>query len=514
MHELNLDNEIKIIIEKFKNKDFNFVINKTTFLLKKNPNNDFLWNIKGLSFRSISKPINALDCFKIAIKINAKNIDAKNNLGTLYQMANKLEEAENCFKECIKLNPNFVSSLINLGNLKIITNNFNEAILLYNRILKINENIEIIYLHLGQAYQNTKQFGKAEIIFKKALKKFPLLTKIDKLLSMQINYSTNEEHLNLMLDKINKNELNIDQKIDLSFSIAKAFEDKKNYSQSFNYYAKGNSLKRSKLNFNIKDQIKLFESIKSYFLNFQYTEKFHDSKKRVIFVFGLPRSGTTLVENIISSHNQVSGVGEINFLTKFFRLNFYKENKINLGNANKFLNLNLQKEYFSYLKSFNLKNDIITDKSLNIYFNLGFIKHFFPGCKFIHCHRNAKDNCLSIYKNLFNDNMGWKYDEKEIVNYYNLYQDIMNFWNEKISDNILHVKYENLIKYKDTNIKKIINYCELKWDENCLHHQNNDMPIKTLSFNQANRPIYSSSVNSSKNFENYLGKMFTDLDKS
>ena len=182
----------------------------------------------------------------------------------------------------------------------------------------MNENIEIVYLHLGQAYQNIKQFEKAEIIFKKALKKFPLLTKADKLLSMQTNYLVDDEHLNLMLKKINKNELNINHKIDLLFSIAKAYEDKKNYSQSFNYYSKGNTLKRSTLNFNIKDQIKLFESIKSYFSNFQFTKKSYASKKRVIFIFGLPRSGTTLVENIISSHNQVSSVGEINFLNKFF----------------------------------------------------------------------------------------------------------------------------------------------------------------------------------------------------
>ena len=511
MCKQNLDNEIKNIIENFKNKNFSFVIDKTTSLLKNNPNNDFLWNIQGLSFRSVGNLINGQDCFKKAIKINPKNIDAKNNLGSIYQMASKLEDAEKCFEECINLNPNFVSSLINLGNLKIKTNNFKEAILIYNKVLKINDNIEIVYLHLGQAYQNTKQFEKAEIIFKKALKKFPLLTKADKLLSMQTNYLVDEKHLNLMLKKINKNELNINHKIDLLFSIAKAYEDKKNYSQSFNYYSKGNILKRSTLNFNIKDQIKLFESTKSYFSNFQFTKKSSTPKKRVIFIFGLPRSGTTLVENIISSHNQVSSVGEINFLNKFFRLNFYKKNQINLENVNDFLNLNLQKEYFNYLKSFNLTNNIITDKSLNIYFNLGFIKHFFPECKFIHCYRNAKDNCLSIYKNLFNDDVGWKYNEKDIVDYYYLYNDIMNFWDKKFKKDILNIKYENLINDKNILIKNIIKYCDLDWDENCLHHQKNNAPIKTLSFNQANKPIYSSSINSSKKFENYLKNMFDKL---
>ena len=164
--------------------------------------------------------------------------------------------------------------------MKIKTNNFKEAILIYNKILKINENIEIVYLHLGQAYQNIKQFKKAEIIFKKALEKFPLLTKADKLLSMQTNYLEDEKHLNSMLKKINKNELNINHKIDLSFSIAKAYEDKKNYSQSFNYYAKGNTLKRRTLNFNINNQIKLFESIRSYFSNFKFTKKSYNSKKK------------------------------------------------------------------------------------------------------------------------------------------------------------------------------------------------------------------------------------------
>ncbi len=87
----------------------------------------------------------------------------------------------------------------------------------------------------------------------------------------------------------------------------------------------------------------------------------------------------------------------------------------------------------------------------------------------------------------------------------------MNFWNEKFSEDILNIKYENLINDKNVVIKNIIKYCDLDWDENCLYHQKNDAPIKTLSFNQANKPIYSSSINSSKNFENYLKNMFDKL---
>ena len=97
------------------------------------------------------------------------------------------------------------------------------------------------------------------------------------------------------------------------------------------------------------------------------------------------------------------------------------------------------------------------------------------------------------------------------MDYYNLYTEIMNFWNEMLSNEIFHVKYEELVKNKEINIKKMIKFCDLNWDTKCLNHQKNNIPIKTLSFNQANKPIYFTSVNSSKNFEDYSGKMFSNL---
>lgn len=505
-----LNEIVEIIINKIKNKEFNFAIKKTNDLLKENPNNDFLWNLKGYIFQSKNNLIEALDCFKSALRINSKNIEAKNNLGLIYQNVNKLSLASNCFNECIKINPNYVNSIFNLAKLKVITNNIDEAILLFEKIIKINENFEAIHIHLSQAYQNTGQFNKAEKTLTEALKKFPLLTKADKLLSMQTNYSKDDKHLSLMIKKFNNYKLDDDQKIDLSFAIGKAYEDKKEFSKSFDFYFKGNSLKKKKTKFDINNQIKLFKSIKNNFFKFKHPKKI-SNKKKIIFIFGLPRSGTTLVENIISSHQNVSSVGEVNFLNRFFRFNIYKDYQIDLNKIDKFLNFDLQKEYFDYLDLFNLRNNIITDKSLNTYFNLGLIKYFFPNSKFIHCQRNAKDNCFSIYKNLFNDNATWKYDKKDIMDYYNLYTEIMNFWNEMLSNEIFHVKYEELVKNKEINIKKMIKFCDLNWDTKCLNHQKNNIPIKTLSFNQANKPIYFTSVNSSKNFEDYSGKMFSNL---
>jgi tetratricopeptide (TPR) repeat protein len=508
MYKLDTENIIKIIINKFKNNNFDFVIEKSSFLLKELKNNDLLWTLQGVSFLNKNDEFNCIKCLQTAIEINPKNIDARNYLGIAYKKLNNLAEAEKYYLECIKINPNYIGSLLNLANLKIIINNFDEAISLYIKALKIDENVENIYINLAHAYQSTRQFEKAKIILNKCLKKFPLSTKADRLLSSQINFKNEESYLNSFLEKLDEKKISKEKKIDLLFAIGKAFEDKKDYKKSFDYYSKGNSWKRNSLKSNINQKIKLFNSIKSFFLNFdfEYKTNFYDREKKIIFIFGLPRSGTTLIENIISSHDKVSSTGEINFLN-----NFFKDNEIVSNNVNNLLNLDLKKKYFDYLKLFNLRNSTITDKSLNNYFYLGFIKHYFPQSKLIHCQRNARDNCLSIYKNLFVDNQAWKYDEKELVDYYNLYKKIMKFWNKKMGKDILNIEYENLINNKEYTIKKIINYCELEWSEKCLNHHKNDMSIRTLSKNQANKPIYSSSIDSYKNYEIYLKEMFNNL---
>ena len=513
MDEFNFQDNIKVIIKKFKDNNFDFVIKRTNFILKDENNYDLLWTLRGISYLNKNDKINSLKCLKVAVRINPKNIDAKNYLGNLYKSLNKLKEAEKCYNECININSNYISSLFNLANLKIMLNNFNEAILLYNRALKVTENIEKIHINLAHAYQSTKQFKKAELILKKCLKKFPLSTEADRLLSSQINFINDEDHLESMIKKLENKKINLNrnQKIDLLFSIGKGFEDKKDYKKSFHYYSKGNYLKRKTLKSNIDQKIILFDKVRSFFSNFEYKNNIFNKEKKIIFIFGLPRSGTTLIESIISSHDKVSSVGEINFLSNFINSNFFKDNKFVSKDISNFLRIGLKKEYFDYLSLFNLKNDIITDKSLNNYFYLGFIKHFFPGSKLIHCQRNIEDNFLSIYKNLFTDNEAWKYDKEEMVKYYNLYKKIISFWNKKMSKDILNVNYEDLINNKDYTIKKIISHCGLNWSEKCLNHQKYNIPIRTLSVNQASKPIYSSSIGSSKNYKIYLKEMFHNL---
>ena len=228
----------------------------------------------------------------------------------------------------------------------------------------------------------------------------------------------------------------------------------------------------------------------------------------------MPRSGTTLVEQIISSHSKVFGGYELLFFNNLIKKYLYKNNILSTrdilkGDSDNFVKVG--KQYINSIKQISTK-ERMTDK-LPINFKwIGFIKLILPNSKIVHCTRDSKDTCLSIYKNYFtNTELSYAYHCDELVNFYNLYSDLMKFWNKILPKYIIKVEYEKLIKNPKHEIKTLIKSCGLKWDEKCLKFYNNKRAIKTASDVQARNKIYKSSINSWKNYKKYLDKCFSGL---
>ena len=151
------------------------------------------------------------------------------------------------------------------------------------------------------------------------------------------------------------------------------------------------------------------------------------------------------------------------------------------------------------------KDKIILDKSPLNFEWIGFIKLLFPNAKIIHCSRNLKDTALSIYKNVFDgSSFPWSYNQDQLIKFTNLYKDLMKFWNLKLPNEIYECNYENLVNNPSIEIPKMIEFCNLNWEENCLDHTKNKTVIKTVSIAQARKPIYKSSVNLSDEYKKYL----------
>ena len=503
-----IEKKIKILLNIFNSKRFNKAISESEYLLKKFPEYVILYNILGSSYQNIGEHKKAKKIFIQGLKCDHNNIAIKNNLATCYKNLLQYNEAEKLYNEIIIDNPKYLNSYVNLGNLKRDTNKLNEAIKLYEKANQINPNQHIILYLLSLAYQGLGKFDLAIDYGNKALKINPKLTQVDHLISQSTKYESENNHYKDMLNKLNNLDLNDNEKINIYFALSKAEEDLNKIENSFKYLKKGNDLKRKQLQYNINEDNHLFDKIFEIFKDVEFPKTNSDDNK-IIFILGLPRSGTSLVEQIITSHSQVYGGGELPILPHIIRNNFILNNNIQIYRAleviqNKDILDQMSEQYLNYLSYFNYKEKLITDKAPLNFRWIGFIKLIFPNAKIIHCEREPKNNCLSLYKNFFEGGLNFTYNEQDLVDYHKSYTKLMKFWNSKKNNNILNVKYEDLIKDNETKIKEIINYCDLDWEQNCLSFHKNKSPIKTMSTAQARKPIYRSSLNIFDKYKNYL----------
>ena len=519
--KLHFQNEIKKIKNYFNVGKYDVVIQKSKILLKKNPEFIGLYNIVGISLHRQKKYEEAINIFHKGLLHDPISLDLTLNLANAYKSGNNLKTAEEYYKKNLELNPNHFLTLLNYGNLKNDLNMVEESISLYDQAIKVdNDNFSV---HFNKAFmlQSVGNFKDSIYHAKKCLELNNFFTPADVLLSKMINYKESDWHLKSMLEKVNNHNLNltIPNLYNLHFAISAAYEKLNEMSLSMKHTILANQLKRQSLKFNINDEIKIFNDIKSTFKNLDLKSiQLEDNKNKLIFILGLPRSGTTLVEQIISTHSNVFGAGELFTLGNIIKDNFFNfnESKKTL-NKESIINTNFndwQDRYDDHLLNFKHKEEYLTDKNPLNFLWIGFIKIIFPNSIIIHCHRDPQENCLSIYKNNFpGTDLGWIYDQSDLGDYYNLYNDLMKFWHELLPHSIYDIKYEELINDQEKVIKSLIEACGLKWEENCLNFHQNIKPIKTLSVTQARQKIYKTSLKLSENYKLELKKLFSKLSR-
>ena len=507
----NISADIKILLNLFNGAKYEVVITKSKILIRKFPEYLVLYNILGSAYQNIGNLKQAKEVFIKGLKLEPNNIALMNNLGNTHKNLGEISLAENLFKKIIQKKPDYINAYINFGNLKRDNNDFDAAIHLYNQALKVQDKNPVIYYSLALAYQGLGEFNHAIKNAQKALNLDPKFTQADLLISQSTKYDKDNKHLKEMREKIKKLKLSNNQKINLLFALSKANEDMDQIEESFKNLSHGNQIKRDSINYDINDEVVLFKQIKKIFNNTNKRECSDKSilKKNLIFILGMPRSGTSLVEQIITSHSNVFGGGELPQLSKIMKDNLMSNNDISSDKVNaligdEFYVTQLREKYYEYLSRFNSDKSFITDKAPLNFRWIGLIKILFPDAKIIHCVRDPKDNCLSLYKNFFEGGLNFSYNQKELATYYNLYLDLMIFWQNLFPGTIYEAKYEKIINNPQNEIKAMVKFCELSWEDDCLNFHKNKTPIKTMSTAQARQPIYKSSLNSYEKFSPFL----------
>jgi len=502
MENINyLKKQLSIMLNLFETKRFDELINKGEVLIKKFPEQAILYNLTSLAYAATGKSTESKELLLKILKKQPKNFFVLNNLGLACAELNDYKQAEEFYNRAIILNSTFPDALVNLGNLKTKQNKNDEAKNLFVKALKIDNKIIPAKISLAGYYEQSGNFKEAKKIYHEVLEINPNYTIADKSLSLIHKYSSSDTHIKTMEEKLKKN-TDEEGAQRLNFALGKAYEDTRNFEKSFKFYETANKIQKRKTTFNINNEIKYFDKIEKIFKD-KNINPLKDYGQKIIFILGMPRSGTTLAEQILSSHTNVYGAGELNFLREAINSELSDKNgEFNLSTENL---QNAKDHYLEKIKIFKNEKMYLIDKAPLNFKWIGFIYLLFPNSKIIHCKRNAMDVCWSNYKNSFASKlMDYTYDFNDLATFYKAYDSSMKFWEKDSRINIFDLVYEDLIDDKLVQTKRLLEFCDLDWDENCLSFHKNKKAVSTASLAQVRQPIYNSSVEKWKSYSKDL----------
>ena len=504
-----LKKELSKIQILFKKEEFNLVIQKCKALLKKNPNQAIIYNYVGLSYIQLNEIENALKIFLSANQRLPSEPSILCNIGIVYKKLDDLSNARNYFNKAININPKHLPSHINLGNLENNLNHSEKAADYYFKAYNLNNNSEEVLTYHILNLSAQGKFTEAKKIIFELNNKFPENIKSYQLYSKIHKYTLEDPHQKLMLSKINIPSLNDEDLSNLHFALAKSFYDQKNNEKFVHHTLKANDIKLKTFNdYDFELEEKQFKQIKNYYENFHFQNQKNNKGENLIFIVGLPRSGTTLLHQIISSHSKTFGAEESHIMSDFFIKRFKNEKSLVNFFSNELVDkdicFKLSDEILSKYKMYD-QNKIIVDKMPFNFKWIGFIKILFPLAKIIHSNRNPVDSAFSIYRNMFDSpGIGWAYKQDYLTKYVDLYSNLMSFWKQKLGNYIYESHYEKLVTQQVNETKNILEFCNLKFEDNCVNYTNNNIPSRTISVYQVREKIYKSSLNLSVKYLNYF----------
>ena len=534
-NNISKENNIQKLINSFNNKNFHESKKIALDLLKLFPDDYLINKILGFLYFQDQKYESAISNFEIALKSNIGDEELLFNLGVCNQKLSNFNKSYSYYKRLLKLFPDHINGIFNLSILykengdfkeseelllKIISvdaNNYNahlnlsilyihtgkiiDSIKYLNICVKLNPNDHKTYNNLGISYKALGDFKLAEINFKKALKLKKDFANAHYNLSLIKNYKPDDPQLELLNNLLKQREFSNNERFHFLFALAKIYQDNRDYSNSFKAYFEANNICKNLFNYNYSSELEKFKNIK-YNFNLLKKIKLKSNEKinlEPIFIIGMPRSGSTLVEQIISAHSLVTAGGELNYISKF------SSEILNNSNIDSKSLENLKNKYYSELKKHTKNKSFITDKNLLNFKFIGIILKTFPNAKIIHTTRNPSSICWSIYTKYFpNKALGFSYSLNDIVSYYKLYKNLMDYWYDNFPNKIYELKYENLINDQRNETINLIKYLNLSWENDCLYPEKNKQIVMTASDQQIREPIHKKNISSWKNFLPYI----------
>ncbi|PBB99386.1 tetratricopeptide repeat-containing sulfotransferase family protein [Mesorhizobium sp. WSM3862] len=463
-------------------------------------NADFLNNM-GTVMRDLGRVAAAVDFFRGAVDIRPDQLAARDNLGSSLKQLGQFEGAEEIYRGTIGRSPFHVRARIGLAETLQEAGRLDEAIALFRESLSIRpKDAELLY-GLGVALMEKGKLAEAADLARQVVAIAPAMAKAWLLLTQVKRQTERDAELAGMEAEHAKAPQDSLARMQLSFGLGKANDDLKDYGRAFDYFAEGNAIRRKGIDYDPVRTRDEFEAMKSAF-DKAFFEKHRPSDisdDTPIFVVGMPRSGTTLVEQIIASHPQVFGAGELSILKsvvgKQFPMSMPGGFPSGIADMPDKAFAEAGQAYIDMLHARYPGFRHVTDKMPGNFLLVGFLHMMLPKAKIVHCARDAAATCLSIFKVHFRgDSHRYGYDLGELADFHNLYTDIMAHWHKVLPGVVHDVRYEDFVADQEGQTRALMAHLGLPWDDKVLAFHETDRPVRTASAAQVRQPMYQGSV--------------------
>ena len=493
--------------------------------------------------------------YRQVLKNNPDNVDAMRMLAMVAATLKRFDDAERLLRRAVGIAPDFLAAVIDLGRILKEQDRFEEAIGYFKKAIEINPNNPQTHFLLAGAYAPAALNQEAVKEYQRTLELSPrhpgallglgnALKTIGRLdeavnayhdcISVKPNngetywslanlktYRFSDEQLQEMENRIEDGTGTTDKsEVNFLFALGKAYDDRHDYDRAWHYYERGNDKQRMLVQYDPVHTETINDAIIDVFDRALFEEKSGSGHPdpAPIFILGLPRSGSTLIEQVLASHSQVEGTSELPYLGRVATsLNRNRPDGINYPEAVRELapeNLAaLGEDYIRYAQLHRTEGKpFFVDKMPNNFPTIGFLHLILPDAKIIDARRHPLDACVGNFRQHYARGQTFAYDLTDIGEYYLQYQRMMDHWHEVLPGRILTVQYEEVVTDFDNQVRRILEYCRLPWEEDCIRFYETERPVRTASSEQVRQPIYTGALNFWRNYETHLDELVEILE--
>ncbi|MFC1748661.1 sulfotransferase [Pseudomonadota bacterium] len=460
------------------------------------------YNNLGNLLQSIGRYDNALQCYQKALAIEPNYIEAKINLSNLMQLLGHFDASMEGYYEALKLKPNHLPALRSLARALALTNRLDEALAYYDKALQSAPGSNEFLGQKAQIYDLRGDKQAAYDLLEPLINKGNVDTQVAVAFASVCHLGNRcDEAISLIEEHLQheKMKYDLEQAPDLHFAIAKRYDKNNRFDDAFKHYEAANDLRVRP--FNTERHSQYIDRIIDTFTAEALTKKSCSTtpSQRAVFIVGMPRSGTSLVEQILASHPDVAGGGELDTI-KHISEKIPTQLSSNGSYPESFASLTAEASnsatqlYMDKLTEISADTRYVTDKMPQNFLYLGLISKLFPDAHIIHCQRDPLDVCLSCYFQDFAQHQNFSFKLETLAPYYLQYKRLMHHWQNVINIPMFNIRYEELIDDQEKLTRSLLNYLDLEWNDACLNFHKNKRQVNTASYDQVRQPLYSSSV--------------------